>query len=101
MNPRPSSAPRTRDDTRNYHWRRLRPIVYARDGGICHICHKHIDPNLRYPHPMSYDMHHTRGRHTGMDLRFLAPSHRVCNQRLGDPMRKEIEDPRPRGVTRW
>lgn len=93
-------ALRSRDDLRTYHWRhRVRPLVYVRDNGICHICHQPIDLNIKHPDPMSYEVDHTRGVGTGHDTTHLRAAHKICNQRQGDPTRND--DPKPRGMTRW
>ena len=77
---------------------KVRPAVYTRDHGICHICSKPIDLSNKFPHPYSYEVHHLVGwRETGIDMRYLAATHRICNTRVGKP----IKDPEPKMITRW
>lgn len=83
-----STRTKDRPDLITHHWRkRVRPLIYQRDNGICAICGKPIDLNIRSPHPMSYSVHHARGAATGYDLRYLRATHRGCNLKQGDPTR--------------
>jgi hypothetical protein len=90
------------DVTHTRYWReRVRLPVLQRDGWICRLCHKAINPLLRAPHPMSPTVHHTLGaRISGNDMRYLVAAHRICNLKLGDPSRR-TNDPKPRGMTLW
>jgi 5-methylcytosine-specific restriction endonuclease McrA len=85
--------------TTRWYREKLRPAIFRRDNGICAICGKPIDPALKSPHPGSFEVHHTRGRATGTDPRFLVASHRVCNGKVGNPNR--TGDPKPKVVTKW
>jgi 5-methylcytosine-specific restriction endonuclease McrA len=35
-----------------------RSRIYERDGWICQLCHKKVDKNLKWPHPMSASLDH-------------------------------------------
>lgn len=53
-------------------------VVYARDGGFCHICLKHVakkDATLDHLVPLSQNGSHT--------MENVALAHRVCNSRRG------------------
>jgi hypothetical protein len=67
--------------------------VQARpDGWTCHLCGKPIPRSLPREHPQAWQAHHTRDRRlVGDDLRFIVPSHRLCNQKAGQPGRVEGE----------
>lgn len=93
-------AARPRDDLRDQTYRRkVRPAVLIRDGYICHICRKPIDPNLQSPHPMSATLDHIVGPQTGSNPDYLKAAHRICNLKRGNP--RQLPDPQPRRVTRW
>lgn len=47
----------------------------------CALCGHSIDYTLHAPHPLSYTAHHTTPHKDGP----LVPSHRVCNERAGQP----------------
>ena len=80
-------------------WRRLRLAVLNRDGWICGLCHHGIDPRLKPPHPRSAAVHHTVGRAvSGDDPRYLMAAHKECNEKAGEPTKR---DPRPVSTTRW
>jgi 5-methylcytosine-specific restriction endonuclease McrA len=32
--------------------------IYARDGGVCQICHERVDRRCRYPHPRTPVLDH-------------------------------------------
>lgn len=57
-------------------------------GSVCVICGKPIDYGLRKPHPDSLSLQHVKPRSTYPELTRVrsnwAPSHLVCNSRLGD-----------------
>lgn len=80
-------------------WRRLRRAVLDRDGWICQLCSKPINPQLHNPDPMSAQVHHTLGKAYGDDPAQLQAAHRKCNLDAGDPTR--APDPEPRVMTRW
>ncbi len=59
--------------------------VWERDGGICHICGKRIDPKLEYPDPMSKSLDHLQpisdgGPHAEWNVAY---THLRCNARRG------------------
>ncbi|MBE7159512.1 HNH endonuclease [Gordonia polyisoprenivorans] len=77
-------------------YRRARAKL-KREHDICHLCGKWIDPDLKTPHPMSFEADHIVPIARGGDNRgALAPSHRICNQRRGkkdiQPSNKHIRD---------
>jgi hypothetical protein len=80
-------------------WRNTRALVLARDGWVCQLCFKVIDPTLPREDPMSAQVHHLHGKRHGDDPRWCVASHRLCNQRVGDP--DKAGDPPPRPRTRW
>lgn len=54
----------------------------AKDKGWpCVLCDRPIDFALRAPHPFSFAAHHTTRDKRGP----LAPSHKRCNERAGQP----------------
>lgn len=64
-------------------------VVYARDKWICGICHKKIDPKLKYPHPKSATLDHViplsvcrdlpYGPEHGHSYQNTQPAHWDCN----------------------
>lgn len=73
-------------------WRALRLFVWDRDQGVCGLCHEPIPPSARKPHPLSYELHHTRRRElVGDDPQWLLATHRKCNLAAGQPGRDEAE----------
>lgn len=91
-----------RDDLRSNYWRRkVRPAIYQRDKGICHLCGERIELMYKSPHPLSYSVDHIRGAATGFDMRYLKAAHLGCNVKQGDPVRAAKRDPQPVGATRW
>lgn len=106
LSPRVSSMTFTKQDRTprpeltTWHWRHhVRPAVIAAYGITCHICEQPIDMGLKSPHPQSFSIDHLIGPETGSDLRYLRPSHRLCNMQRGDPVR--LADPAPKLVTSW
>lgn len=80
-------------------WRKLRMQILERDRWICKLCHEPINPLITDPNdPRSAQVHHTMGKDAGDDPRYLAATHRECNQRAGDPTK---HNPAPRPVTDW
>jgi hypothetical protein len=60
-----------------------REAIFERDGGIYHLCLKPVDPDLRFPDPMSFSVDHCiplcqGGSDTPENV---ATSHLVCNIR--------------------
>jgi len=76
-------------------WQKTRLFVLQRDGYRCQInlpgCTR--DAPIRGGH-----MHHTVGRHTGLDPDYLVAACKHCNTSLGDPTRN---DPPPQPRTQW
>ena len=62
------------------------PDLLARDNHACGICSQHIDPNLKYPNPMSATVDHILPRSLGgtNDVDNLQPSHALCNSTKQD-----------------
>ena len=62
-----------------------RPLA---DGSRCVICGGVIDYQLRYPHPDSLSLQHTKPRTLYPELKrnraYWAPAHLHCNSALGD-----------------
>ena len=59
--------------------------VFDRDAWVCGICSESVDPELRYPDPMSVSLDHIvpvslGGDHTRANTRC---SHWICNSRRG------------------
>lgn len=76
-------------------WRGIRARVLARDGWVCQLCRRPIDPALKTPHPMSAEVHHTLGKDaTGDSMRYLVAAHRDCNLKARTP-------PQPRPHSKW
>ncbi|EHR62641.1 HNH endonuclease [Saccharomonospora cyanea] len=80
-------------------WRKTRALVLARDGWVCQLCHRAIDPQLRPPHPGSATVHHTLGKRYGDNPAHLVAAHRKCNLDVGDPTTQP--DPPAEPVTKW
>lgn len=65
---------------------RFDPVeIYDRDGWICALCHQPIDPQLRWPEPMSVSLDHVvplvgLGEHSRANTQ---ASHWICNVRKG------------------
>jgi hypothetical protein len=78
--PRPSRQSRLYDAE---HDRRAASLRAASDehSAPCSLCAKPIDYSLRSPHPRSFVAHHTTRDKRGP----LAPAHRRCNERAGEP----------------
>ncbi|MEI9479555.1 MAG: HNH endonuclease [Deltaproteobacteria bacterium] len=60
-----------------------RAAIFERDKWVCQICHKKINPKLKYPHPMSATIDHIipsslGGMGTGENLQ---AAHWICNSR--------------------
>lgn len=52
----------------------------------CCLCGEAIDPNIKYPHPMSATVDHRISRADGgsaLAYSNLGPSHKVCNEKKG------------------
>lgn len=60
--------------------------VYARDGWVCGICGKDIDPDLRYPDYYSASLDHVVPLSKGGDHLYtnVQASHFICNSRKSD-----------------
>jgi len=57
--------------------------VYARDGWICKLCHKKVDPKLKNPHLMSASLDHIVPMSLGGDHLYVNVqlAHMICNSR--------------------
>jgi hypothetical protein len=65
-----------------------RTEIYKRDGWRCGICHRAVDPKLRYPDPTSASIDHIipiarGGTHEPRNVRL---AHWICNVRRSDSM---------------
>lgn len=84
-------------------WRRIRLFVLERDGYACQIKlpGTWIDGKGRVQRcrGLADCVHHTRGRATGHDPRYLQAACTPCNLKIGDP--NAVPDPQPRPMTRW
>ena len=60
-------------------------MIYVRDGWLCGICGHAIDPDLRWPDPMSVSLDHVVALANGGDhsAANLQAAHLVCNIRKG------------------
>lgn len=63
-----------------------RLAIFERDGWTCWLCSDFVDPNLRYPNPMSASLDHVvpislDGPHTEENARC---AHLLCNARRGN-----------------
>ena len=72
-----------------------------RNSDVCALCGQPIDPNLRYPHPMSASAHHIEAfAITGDNFSELAATHLRCNQRAGTKGRLS-DEPGDRHAITW
>ena len=65
----------------------VRQQVLITYGPVCHLCGQPIDPNLKYPDPMSFEVDHVVPLSLGgdpWDIDGLRPSHRLCNAQRGN-----------------
>lgn len=65
-----------------------------RNSDTCWLCGKHINPDLTYPHPMSFTADHvTPVSKGGHNLGELRAAHFECNTRRGnrDPVANTIQ----------
>lgn len=80
-------------------YRKARDVVLERDGWICQLCKRPINPRLSGKHPQGPSAHHTVARElVGDDPRHMVAAHLLCNQQAGDP---RSNDPAPTGRTQW
>jgi len=80
-------------------WRKVRAYVLDRDGWRCRLCGLPISRAIKYPHPKSASVHHTRGKRNGDDPKDLVATHLDCNQNAGTIT--ATPDPEPRSRTEW
>jgi hypothetical protein len=77
-------------------WRRVRAAVLLanenENGGRCRLAVKSVCTG------MAEQVHHTKGKQYGDDIRYLVAVCRACNLHVGDPNRKFVQ-PKPR--SRW
>ena len=76
-------------------WRHTRDRVLA-GATTCGLCGEPLRPDLRYPHPLSSSVDHTRPmaqfaelnaesqKHIALDVRGLVACHLRCNQQKSD-----------------
>lgn len=68
--------------------------IYA-TSSICGICGKPVDPELKYPHPLSRCIDHiipvAKGGHPS-DIDNLQLAHFICNTEKSDKLFKNVED---------
>jgi 5-methylcytosine-specific restriction endonuclease McrA len=70
--------------------------IYERDGWICGLCNRPVDPALQYPDPWSATLDHIiplspvyRGTHTRDNVQL---AHKDCNERKGDRLDWKLDD---------
>lgn len=78
----------------------------AAEGTHCGICGQPLNPDLRYPHPLSTVTDHIRTLAQGGDLldrNNLQPAHKRCNERKGGGQRpgKTPKPGEPRHSRDW
>lgn len=88
--PRPSPASRGYDDEHEKRAADLR-AEGERRSLPCSLCGCAIDYSLRSPHPCSFVAHHLTRDKRGP----LAPAHRRCNERAGQPAPPAVADRTP------
>lgn len=76
-------------------WQNTRLQVLARDGYRCQL---QLEGCTTTAPVQGGHMHHTVGRHTGLDQRYLVASCRSCNLKVGRP---EWQDPPVTPRTQW
>jgi 5-methylcytosine-specific restriction endonuclease McrA len=65
----------------------MRRRVQRMHGSTCAICHKPIDPTLKWPDPQSFTIDHITPRSHGgaiWDIANMQPAHLSCNSRKGN-----------------
>lgn len=84
-----SNAWKTGSNTR---WRTVvRPAVFERAGGKCQVRLEGEwttrNGEVRRCLGIAQEVHHTRGKEAGDDMRFLVAACRPCNLKVGDPLK--------------
>ena len=85
-------------DLKTSAWRELRRIVLATED-TCGICHRPVDKDIRYPHPMSAAVDHIVPRAKGGDL-YARDNAQLVHLRCNSAKR-DGRVARPRPSRRW
>lgn len=72
-----------RNSTTRRQYRAIAKQHLATNGGLCWLCHQPINPNLKYPHPMSLVADHTTPLALGGNPLNVQPAHKHCNEKRG------------------
>jgi hypothetical protein len=73
----------------------IKPIeIFNRDNWVCGICHKKVDQNLRWPHPLSATLDHViplskGGNHVRDNVQL---AHMKCNMKKSNKLERSVLD---------